>query len=1116
MRNKSLIIVFLAIHVFIIFHHLTVHGQTTYEMNTSFYEWLDPPDNSCLLAIDRDDDYQRVEIGFPYLFFGNAIQTVKVSSNGFLTYGTNSAFFYSNNNLAFLNYPLDIIAPYWDDLTPAPNGKIYAWVDEEGDSKRFIVQWNSMEHALSSVEGNISFEVILYEGSNEIVFHYKDVIFNSNDDFSFGQSATIGIRSVQEGVLTSSQFCYKQNCLENFTSISFLPSSGNGGDERPEITQYQPDTPDPNTPAVPLESSVIVEFSKPMDTSITGNAFTIEPFIEGQIDWPTNQKLLFTPNELLMEGEKYTVTISCEQTEDLSGNKMEENFKFSFTTLVYYPQITDYTPFTEDPNSLEISLNQSISIEFSEPMNMASTQNAFRISPSMEGAFSWTSEQKLLFQPSSSFEEARKYTVWLIENEVIDKSGLSLQSPFEFSFTTKDQSPPPYPVTLPFVSYNYPLADAENISTTPQIEVHIEKGFPGLDINSLDLKINGIGVTAFAIDDQLDYYLIIYQPIDPFGYSEEITVQVEGKDLSAPPQDMVPYSFSFTTKANPTPIGEVQVYNFAYPVKAMVYGLQDNLWIGTEGGGLFEFDLQSEAIINHYTVTDGLCGNTITSMALDSNKFLWIGTLANNEDPGGIAKFNTYTRGLDTTIPIYNTYQGNSPDNYINDLEVDGDDTLWVATQNSGVIRIVDGNWEVFADSSDLLSENWVEALTFDGSEIWWIGGGWEIYKTQTEGGVSLFDTFNFPITVSSLYCDADNIIWVTTKEGGVYRYAQDGSRPDPNHITTANYQQLLSDDVYDVVDAGLCNEYRYWFATEEGISAASANWNEWISFTMENSELTDNQIYCLWMDGQGTLWFGSETGLNKIDLARPYIDAFGPTGLGIDTTTPIEIWFTEPMDKDSVLNDLSISPSIPSYTYSWDTNDKHLTINPGDPLDSSTTYTVALNGASMDKKANFLCETFSYDFTTIISGDLVPPEILSMTLDGESSNTVPVDTMVYLGFSESMDPNSVKGAVTIYKTGDGTEVPFEIQWESGDTSSCTLILQQLLDYNTGYAVSIEQTAHDLADNLLSSAVSVQFTTMFIDSVPPKILSITLDGDGTSDNAPVDTRQFKNLSSYSI
>ena len=63
----------------------------------------------------------------------------------------------------------------------------------------------------------------------------------------------------------------------------------------------------------------------------------------------------------------------------------------------------------------------------------------------------------------------------------------------------------------------------------------------------------------------------------------------------------------------------------------------ENLWIGTRGGGLNYFDTKTEKFI-HYTQTNGLSNNTIYCMVMDNDNNLWMGTSQ------GLSCFNTQAK----------------------------------------------------------------------------------------------------------------------------------------------------------------------------------------------------------------------------------------------------------------------------------------------------------------------------------------------------------------------------------------------------------------------------------------------------------------------------------------
>ncbi|MEW8497984.1 MAG: two-component regulator propeller domain-containing protein, partial [Candidatus Thiodiazotropha taylori] len=76
--------------------------------------------------------------------------------------------------------------------------------------------------------------------------------------------------------------------------------------------------------------------------------------------------------------------------------------------------------------------------------------------------------------------------------------------------------------------------------------------------------------------------------------------------------------------------GGEATYNPNY-VFCVLIDSRDDLWAGTWGGGLSHFD---GVEWTNYTAEDGLAGDIVYSMALESNGVLWVGT------NGGLSRFD--------------------------------------------------------------------------------------------------------------------------------------------------------------------------------------------------------------------------------------------------------------------------------------------------------------------------------------------------------------------------------------------------------------------------------------------------------------------------------------------
>jgi len=179
-----------------------------------------------LTLAGTDDGVFTAPLGFTFSFYGTSWTSVSWSTNGLISFGgTNSQF--SNGNLAVTRVIGDrpSIAVLWDDwqfLAGVSQGCYYETRGAPG-SRRFILQWTGAL-GFEPTSQTVTYQAILFEGSNAIVMQYLDV--DSGDLGSFGALATVGIRDTN-GQVTGRNLVWSFNsaALSNGMALRFQTAS---------------------------------------------------------------------------------------------------------------------------------------------------------------------------------------------------------------------------------------------------------------------------------------------------------------------------------------------------------------------------------------------------------------------------------------------------------------------------------------------------------------------------------------------------------------------------------------------------------------------------------------------------------------------------------------------------------------------------------------------------------------------------------------------------------------------------------------------------------------------------------------------------------------------------
>ena len=201
---------------------------------------------------NNDDAIALVRLPFDFILFRDiyvADSQISISTDGFLSLEPLSISEWQNAPLPSTTVlrpsgsagtvPPSLIAPFWDDLIMPPQAAITTKTVGAAPNRQFIVQWSNMsllDENGRDLNANLTFEAILFEGTNDIQFLYRSMSGPRSD----GSSATIGAQNLKRD--TAIQTGFNQSIVASgyFTTYPFQNGS------------YVEAVPDATPPSKPL------------------------------------------------------------------------------------------------------------------------------------------------------------------------------------------------------------------------------------------------------------------------------------------------------------------------------------------------------------------------------------------------------------------------------------------------------------------------------------------------------------------------------------------------------------------------------------------------------------------------------------------------------------------------------------------------------------------------------------------------------------------------------------------------------------------------------------------------------------------------------------------------
>jgi len=365
-------------------------------------------------------------------------------------------------------------------------------------------------------------------------------------------------------------------------------------------------------------------------------------------------------------------------------------------------------------------------------------------------------------------------------------------------------------------------------------------------------------------------------------------------------------------------------------VQVLIEDGSRNLWIGSWGGGLSKFNLETEQFTQYKHNPDdpqSLSSNRAQAIIEDQNGVIWVGTadglnkldpatatftlfkndpnnpnsLSHNniqalyEDKTGVLWIGTNGGGLnrfdrDTGLFTHFKHDQADPTSLSNDrvwkIYEDRSGDLWIGTIGGGLNQYNQKTGEFIAyqyDPADpnSLSSNNILSIVEDQKGVLWVGGqrtGLNQFDRNTGKFIRYLPDPNNPHSLShdgtvALFVDQVGSLWIGTNGGGINRIDRDKKNFTLIQHNPALPDSLSNNDVRAIYEDRSGN---IWIGTGNGLNrfdrqtgsdAAPAHFTRFTHDPSNPYSLSNNGILSIVEDQAGMLWVGTATlGLNKYD----------------------------------------------------------------------------------------------------------------------------------------------------------------------------------------------------------------------------------------------------------
>lgn len=293
-------------------------------------------------------------------------------------------------------------------------------------------------------------------------------------------------------------------------------------------------------------------------------------------------------------------------------------------------------------------------------------------------------------------------------------------------------------------------------------------------------------------------------------------------------------------------------------VYALWEGYQDDIWIGTENGGINIINFKTNEI-DYITREDGLSNNCIKALCYDGNENLLIGTYL-----GGMNIMNLRTGKISQLS--HDPHDNSSlSDNAVWVIKKDSRGRFWVGTDDG--LDLFDPSSRTFTRLGSKYDLGNVLMIYEDKKgRIWAYSENQKLTMINPDGR-----TRDFPFKSRTMCDGTGDDLWIGTLGNGLVRF-----NPENNESRSYTIEQgLCNNIIYGIIN--IDNRY-LWISTINGISRFDIQKEEFKNYYRSDGLLNSQYNYGAYLtEDNNTLVFGGSKGIDFIFLDQLNENLFIP-----------------------------------------------------------------------------------------------------------------------------------------------------------------------------------------------------------------------------------------------